>query len=108
MKNQIVTKVYNSPLKGGGKLTEDPKPRKVRTVKPKKRFHIRVNVAFEIEAPDKLAVTSMVIHAIAKLNFPGCLGREIKWAEVFTPEEYAKLLTDGKKRGKSSLEVKIT
>jgi hypothetical protein len=79
-------------------LPDELKTRKPRTMTPKKRFHIRVNVAFEIEAPDKLAVTSMVTQAIGKLKFPGCVNRELKWAAVFTPEEYEKLMA-GKKRG---------
>ena len=78
-------------------MPEEPKTRKPRTVTPKKRFHIRVNVAFEIEAPDKLAVTSMVTQAIGKLKFPGCVDREIKWSGVYTTEEYENLMAAKKK-----------
>ena len=36
-------------------------------------------------------VAVMVLAAIAKLRFPGCVGRQVKWSGVFTQEERAAL-----------------
>lgn len=73
------------------------KSRQPRTISPKRVFVIQVNVAFTIAGPDRLAVESMVTQAIAKLKFPGCQDRQLKWRGAFTLEEYAALRGNGKK-----------
>ena len=73
------------------------KSRQPRTVTPRKVFVVQVNVVFTITGPDRLAVESMVTQAVAKLKFPGCQDRQLKWRGAFTQEEYAALRSNGKK-----------
>jgi hypothetical protein len=73
------------------------KSRQSRAPASKKVFVIQVNVVFTIAGPDRLAVESMVTQALAKLKFPGCQDRQLKWRGAFTQEEYAALRSNGKR-----------
>lgn len=84
-------------------MTDEPKkPRKIRTstAKTKETFTVRANVEFEISGPDKMVVQAMVLGAIAKLKFPGCVNRQVKWSGVYTAAERAALNRPKDNKGK--------